>query len=516
MKKKKSKKTSPPPPPPPSLSLSTTRPPPYPFPFYPPPPPPHWSAFPGGWPIPPPGFTPQLPPPGYPIVSSGPPFPPPQSFGMWPPPMMIGMPPSTSTQVEMAIVPPERNVQEGPPLRKRPVTRRSVKLSDGKVQNSVSSVERKRSRSRRAKSKKCEELVNKVITDHDKVEANVVDEQERYKGKVVRPRRETRVDCRAAMSIKRRSSKWVVDRFHKEHNHGLADPAKAERLRSHRKITSTTKSVIDALYKNCVYSSKKPEEFESDWEAILMKYNLKENSWLNDMYEQRHHWMQSYLKDTFYAGFSTARLNDGMNYFDGFIDDETPLPAFIPQYEQAIKKRREEEGEEDFMTMYTGAGSTSKNLIEEQALRVYTRNISTIFSHEIFESSAFIARKISMEEHLSTAIKFVELGASSIERINAATNIIEDGMKQLSLVNVSTSVVPPENSSCNSVQGEKVNDAISNESSLVKLRDRLASPKGKANIKHVQNKKRKCGKCKKEGHYTNTCPKGSVNEPNCH
>ncbi|KAF6152801.1 hypothetical protein GIB67_004630 [Kingdonia uniflora] len=71
----------------------------------------------------------------------------------------------------------------------------------------------------------------------------------RYEGKDVRPRQETRLDCHAAMFIKRKAGKWVVERFHKEHNHDFVDPAKAEKLRSHRKMANTTKLMVEALYK---------------------------------------------------------------------------------------------------------------------------------------------------------------------------------------------------------------------------------------------------------------------------
>ncbi|KAF9611253.1 hypothetical protein IFM89_028323 [Coptis chinensis] len=43
----------------------------------------------------------------------------------------------------------------------------------------------------------------------------------RYQGKVIRHRQVTRVDCRAAMIIKRRCGKWIVHRFLKDHNHDL-------------------------------------------------------------------------------------------------------------------------------------------------------------------------------------------------------------------------------------------------------------------------------------------------------
>ncbi|KAK9162259.1 hypothetical protein Syun_003161 [Stephania yunnanensis] len=448
----------------------------------------------------------------------------------------------------------------------------------------------------------------------------------RYEGKIVRPRQETRLDCRAAMFIKKRSGKWHVERFHKEHNHDLVDPAKAEKLRSHRKMTMMTKTMIEELYKcgvgpskivelltgladgtkdniedngavdnnesknlfgspeadcdctmkkerknniraecyqlldcfqemqvvdpgffyavefsenrcmrsicwvdgksreaykkygdvlvfdmicrtnkylfpfacftglnhhrqpvlfgcafladetaeslawlfetwlramsnqqpnsiitnqdkamkvaiekvfpetrhrfcmwniekdglenlthlydmhpdfeadykRCIFSSWTSKEFESGWEAILLKYNLKDNKWLNKLYNQRHHWVPLYLQDAFFGGMTTTHKTEGMHsYFDGFLHGGMPFSDFIPKYEQAVKTRREQEANEDFVTVCTRAALASKNPIEEQAAKVYTKNMFTIFQREFLESSGCTARKVEEEGPLS-------------------------------------------------------------------------------------------------------------------
>ncbi|OVA11257.1 zinc finger protein [Macleaya cordata] len=433
----------------------------------------------------------------------------------------------------------------------------------------------------------------------------------RYKGKVVRSRRETRVDCRAAMSIKKRSGKWIIDQFHREHNHDLVDSAKADKLRSHRKVTKTTKSIIEALtkcgigaseitglltearseeiilvgnveqqgenyirkerknnirvecyhlveylqglqavdpgffyavefdenrcmrsifwvdgkarqaykqfgdvlvfdtvcrtnkylfplasftgvnhhkqsllfgcgfladetiesfvwlfetwlramsdqqptsiitnqdkamkvaiekvfpetrhrfcmlqiekdelenlshvfnrhkdfqaeYRKCIFSKGTPEEFESDWEALTVKYNLKENRWLSRLYNQRHHWVPLYLQDTFFAGLTTTQRSESVNsYFYGFLHQGTPFSEFVPQYERAVKRHHDEEADEDFLTVFTRAVLRSKNPMEEQASRIYTRNVFTVFGHEFLESSGCIAQKIGAEGSIS-------------------------------------------------------------------------------------------------------------------
>ncbi|PIA47416.1 hypothetical protein AQUCO_01400230v1 [Aquilegia coerulea] len=932
----------PPPPPPPYHFI-----PPPPIPFYHPPPPP-WSGYPGVWQIPPPGppppgFAMTLPPPlpvsssqnatsgAAPASSSGAPIAYPPPFGLWPhpgvftsPPMVMcpimppmpptssvqgsvmvptttqnsGMP-SVSGQTPTVIEPSENHGQPPPPLRKGPITRRSI-ARECAVDSAPEAPKRESGSARQTKSKKHNDVKQKNSPDQHRPEPDVFHDQKslrqdastvegeennaplpklgsepviglgfasedeayefynayakekgfsirkshiqrsrvdrsvisreyvcanqgfrsandrRYKGKIVRPRRETRVDCRAVLSIKRRSGKWVVDRFHKEHNHGLVDPVKAEKLRSHRKITSTTKSVIDTLYKcrigpskiidvlakaaaqedkieisgldlikymkkeqknnievdcyrvleyfqgiqaldpgffyaievgenrsmrsifwadsraraaynqfgdvmvfdticrtnkdlfpfasftgvnhhrqavlfgcafladetvesfiwlfetflramshkhpvslitnrdkammvaiekvlpktrqrscmlhiekslldsmssifdmhpdfqagyrKCINGSRNPEEFELDWKKLLVKYSLKDNNWLIGMYDLRKHWVPLYLQDTFFAGMTTTQLGDGMDYFDGFLHDKTTLDEFIPQYELAVKQRRDEEADEDFMTMYTSAGSTSKNPLEEQAARVFTRNMFTMFSHEFYESSGCILRKIDEEKTMSkylvgkigdeddemsvvifdlldnnascschmfelegmlcrhmlkvfqeinvveiptkyilkrwtmnaryvgscnngagdslqssplanvwtlksAAIKFVELGAASTERLNCAFTIIEEGMEKLSLTCAPQSDSPPENVGCDSSQGEKADDTtlhVYDTTSPVETRDRPTPSKIRLGIKLTQKKKRKCSTCKQTGHYTNTCPQGSV------
>ncbi|KAJ4950440.1 hypothetical protein NE237_027272 [Protea cynaroides] len=162
---------------------------------------------------------------------------------------------------------------------------------------------------------------------------------------------------------------------------------------------------FEAEYRKCIYTSRKPEEFESGWEALIMKYGLKENYWLKLMYDQRHLWVPLYLRDTFFAGMTTIKRSDGLNsYFDGFLHEGTPLSAFIPQYDQALKQLREKEADEDFVTMHAKTVLTSKNPIEEQAARVFTRNMFSVFRHEFLESSCCIANKTDEEGPVSKYI----------------------------------------------------------------------------------------------------------------
>ncbi|PIA47415.1 hypothetical protein AQUCO_01400229v1 [Aquilegia coerulea] len=660
----------------------------------------------------------------------------------------------------------------------------------------------------------------------------------RYEGKIVRPRQETRLDCRAAMFIKRRSGIWVVERFHKEHNHDLVDPTKAEKLRSHRKMTMATKSMLEELYKcgvgpskivdlltgvadgakdilenngahnilghneedsetymkkerknniriecyslldyfqelqaadpgffyavefgenrcmrsifwadsnareaykqfgdvlvfdttcrtnkflfpfacltgvnhhrqsvlfgcgfladetvesfvwlfetwlramsnrqptsiitnqdkatkaaiekvfpdsghrfcmwhiekdelenlthvfdmhtdfraeykSCIYNSYTPTEFELGWEALLLKYNLKDNKWLSKLFNQRHYWVPLYLRHTFFGGMATMHKEEGINsYFDGLLHGGASFNEFVPQYEQVIKQHRKQEVDGDFLTVFTRAVLTSKNPIEEQAAKIYTRNMFTKFQHEFIESSGCTAQKIGDEGSISKYMvgkyrhkdekmhivafdptensascscqmfdsegmlcrhvlkvfqvvnvfeippryilkrwtmngrygefstdeagdgyedpnrvniwtlkektkAFVELGEISRGSINVAKGILQEAMRKLSIISVPTVSVQPDNLRCNSNQGVNIDEQGESVWAMdlnitvpdvhrIKSKGRPVSSRIKLGIEQAQKKKKRtCGTCKETGHYTRTCPKGTVDQ----
>ena len=68
-------------------------------------------------------------------------------------------------------------------------------------------------------------------------------------------RAETRIGCKAVMSLKKLEDKWVVSKFVDKHNHELLTPRSTSFLRGHRKIT-TQKNLINTLNKAGVPTRK--------------------------------------------------------------------------------------------------------------------------------------------------------------------------------------------------------------------------------------------------------------------
>nr|XP_011462341.1 PREDICTED: protein FAR1-RELATED SEQUENCE 5-like [Fragaria vesca subsp. vesca]XP_011462342.1 PREDICTED: protein FAR1-RELATED SEQUENCE 5-like [Fragaria vesca subsp. vesca] len=135
---------------------------------------------------------------------------------------------------------------------------------------------------------------------------------------------------------------------------------------------------------NTVYDSLSRDEFERHWDEMITKYKLHENDWLNVMYQQRHSWVPSYVKDCFWAGMSTTQRSESMNsFFDGHVNSKTTLKQFVEQYENALRSKVEKENYEDFKCFsYSLPGATHYNM-EKQAQDIYTTSKFKEFRDEL-------------------------------------------------------------------------------------------------------------------------------------
>ncbi|KAK6913320.1 MULE transposase domain, partial [Dillenia turbinata] len=151
-------------------------------------------------------------------------------------------------------------------------------------------------------------------------------------------------------------------------------------------------------FDKCFNTSQTPEEFESSWELLLDKYNLKGNEWLQSLYRDRQLWVPTYIKDTFFAGMCATQRSSSVNsLFDGYVNARTTLQDFAEQYEKALDDCFEKEARAEFETFYTKPVLKTPLPMEKQAAEIYTRKMFTIFQDEIFESLVF-AMKLSSDD----------------------------------------------------------------------------------------------------------------------
>nr|XP_043626171.1 protein FAR1-RELATED SEQUENCE 5-like [Erigeron canadensis] len=150
---------------------------------------------------------------------------------------------------------------------------------------------------------------------------------------------------------------------------------------------------IEEFYREWVKSDT-VEEFETRWKVMSCQYKFESRSWIMDMYTQRHHWAEVFLKDCFFAGMTTSGRSESIHsFFDGYVTSNTMLNEFVVQYDNAVKSRRKAEEDEDFRTINSRPVLSSLNPIEAKAGIRYTSNIFEDFQKEWIQATNNLAHE---------------------------------------------------------------------------------------------------------------------------
>ncbi|KAH7541882.1 hypothetical protein FEM48_Zijuj02G0014500 [Ziziphus jujuba var. spinosa] len=152
---------------------------------------------------------------------------------------------------------------------------------------------------------------------------------------------------------------------------------------------------------NCINLTETIEEFESSWNSVLDKYDLRRNDWLQSLYNARAQWVPVYFRDSFFAAISPNLGYDG-SFFDGYVNQQTTLPMFFRQYERALENWSEKETEADFDTLCTMPVLRTPSPMEKQAANLYTRKIFGKFQEELVETFVYTANRIEGDGAIST------------------------------------------------------------------------------------------------------------------
>jgi zinc finger SWIM domain-containing protein 3 len=102
-------------------------------------------------------------------------------------------------------------------------------------------------------------------------------------------------------------------------------------------------------FKGCVYEDRSEECFKKKWDELLNKYNLQENSWLQNLYGLREKWVVVY-RDSFTTDITTTQMSEGMNnVFKKRFRRKLGLSELIVECENVSSSLRANELDEDFL-----------------------------------------------------------------------------------------------------------------------------------------------------------------------
>lgn len=139
--------------------------------------------------------------------------------------------------------------------------------------------------------------------------------------------------------------------------------------------------------KKYVLECETADVFEACWKLVLDKYNLRENAWLQLVYNIRNKWVPAYLKDSFFAELYTSQRSESINtFFRKNVSVKIPLQAFITKFDQEMDNRYEKELQEDFDSLHSSQILKTDLHMEKEAASIYTKAAFQKFQVEIVES----------------------------------------------------------------------------------------------------------------------------------
>jgi hypothetical protein len=163
----------------------------------------------------------------------------------------------------------------------------------------------------------------------------------------------------------------------------------------------------------CVWGSEDPDEFVSEWNAIMTKYGLMKNEWFSTKFDMRHSWIPAYLMDVPLAGIlrTTSRSESANSFFNRFIHRKLTFIEFWLRFDTALECQREEELKADNASLHSDPKLLTPWPMEKQC--------SAIFTHEVFkkfQEQLLVARDHCIIQGISESEDMKIVTISSLSR----------------------------------------------------------------------------------------------------
>ncbi|CAL9104386.1 unnamed protein product [Musa textilis] len=147
--------------------------------------------------------------------------------------------------------------------------------------------------------------------------------------------------------------------------------------------------------RTCIDESETTELFESCWVALINKYGLKENAYMQSLYNIRQQWVPVFVKQTFLAEVpGSQRCGNFDKVIEKYFTTKTLLRVAVRQLSQMLASQYEKEAQAEFVTLFEKPFLRTASPMEKQAAGIYTRSIFDRFQEEFVESLGYHVDKI--------------------------------------------------------------------------------------------------------------------------
>ncbi|XP_068668067.1 protein FAR1-RELATED SEQUENCE 5-like isoform X2 [Aristolochia californica] len=142
-------------------------------------------------------------------------------------------------------------------------------------------------------------------------------------------------------------------------------------------------SICKSDFHRCLYEYEDEEEFLKAWESLLEKHGLKDNKWLEDLFNEREKWALVYRRHMFCANMTSMQQRESFDtLLQRYLTSELDPIRFFERIERLIEHCRYNELLEDFKMLNTSPVLFAALPVLEQASRLYTPSLCQMFQEE--------------------------------------------------------------------------------------------------------------------------------------
>ncbi|XP_004293778.1 PREDICTED: protein FAR-RED IMPAIRED RESPONSE 1 isoform X1 [Fragaria vesca subsp. vesca] len=137
-------------------------------------------------------------------------------------------------------------------------------------------------------------------------------------------------------------------------------------------------------FNECIFKSWTIEQVEIRWFKMVDRFNLRNDIWLQSLFEDRRQWIPAFMRGIFLAGMSTTQQSESLNcFFDKYMQRKTTLKEFLEQYNTILCEKYEEEAKADFETWHKQPALKSPSPFGKQMATLYTHVVFKKFQVEV-------------------------------------------------------------------------------------------------------------------------------------
>ena len=145
---------------------------------------------------------------------------------------------------------------------------------------------------------------------------------------------------------------------------------------------------FNADFQHCIYDIKEEDEFVGAWDKMIDKYGLRDNEWMQRLFEKKEHWALVYGKNMFSDHMSVTQRSESMNNeLKRYISVKYDMLTFFEHFERLVSDKRCEEVKYDFKaTQTTPKLKAESSYMLTQAAATYTPAIFKMVQDQVLRT----------------------------------------------------------------------------------------------------------------------------------